>query len=247
MEAYYNQLSSRPESQRDLELRQFMNVVCVYDPDYDYLPETYPYMIRFFKQCNPRSDDVELAVRNTLWETPPKDGDYHKRVYNWWLGYKREQFLKTWKPRDNDGLNYLFITLNYASDLPISQVSDETNRIINLPIFSNCKITYCFEYYTDNGCHPHVHMLVELKRTGTLSMSVILDKIYQKKTLKPILKVDIKMSWAAQINKRAQKRAVCLAYVTGQKIDGKQENVEKDKQWRQINNIFQDTYIKDNN
>lgn len=174
--------------------------------------------------------------------------EQQRRIYRWWLDNKYFEFRKTWKPNSgkNDGLNYLFITLNFSPDTQVTKMLEETNRIVSLSVFSRCKLTYCFEYYTSDGTHPHVHILVELLKTGTIPMSSILEKIYQKKSLRDIMKDNIKFSWASDYKKRSQSRAVCLAYVTGNKCDDKNPKTELDKKWRQENNLEQ-MYIRENN
>ena len=154
---------------------------------------------------------------------------------------------KKWKHNDvqDAGLNFMFITLNYKQGTDINKVILDTARIINLPVLSNTKITYTYENYTDTGNHPHVHCLIELNRTGTISMSKLLEKIYQDKKLKDYLAVDVKFSWAKEFTKRCQKRSVCLAYVSGNKIEKKSENSDLDKIWR-IENNLEDIYYKEN-
>lgn len=168
------------------------------------------------------------------------------RVYNEFIALQYKRFKRKWTPKDTDsGLKYMFITLNYSNDLSLNQIMVETSRIINLPIISPSKVTYCYERFTKEGEHTHVHMLVELNKTGTVAMSKFLDDVYKKKSLKSLLKVDYKFSWAKDFNKRCQSRAVCLAYIMGNKIDEKMENVGKDLEFRQNNNL-EPFYIKEN-
>lgn len=215
-----------------------------YDPCYDYATEVLPSLIVDYKRYG--LDEPDKAARLTLYEKINPDISLHNRAYEYWTDMKWRQFKKDWKPKDTDGLNFLWITLNYSDKITISDVLIETVRIINLPIFKQTKITYCFENFTDAGSHPHVHMLVEMKTTGCISFSKIYEKVFQKKSLREIMNINIKMSWAKDVKDRTQKRAVHLAYLNGMKIEKKQEHCELDKQWRQENNL-EDIYIKENN
>lgn len=213
----------------------------VYNPTYDYLSEIRDRYIREYDYPKGNGILVFNAVFFEKYDSPRPDK--HLTAYNFWLNYKYQDFRINWKPKDNDGLNFLFITFNFSPKITINDVKLEIDRIINLPIFNDCKLTYCFENYTESGEHPHVHMLVELKRTGSLSFSTIKQKIFQKKSLSEIMNINIKMSWAKDYNDRTQKRAVHLAYLSGNKIEKKQEDCEKDKLWRSVNNL-NDLYIR---
>lgn len=195
---------------------------------------------------------VQAYLCETLrhaYEVSLKDDAFvKKKYYDWYVANERTEWRKKWKPNDvqDQGLNFMFITLNYKQGTPVDKVLLDTSRIINLPVLSNSKITYTYENYTDTGSHPHVHCLIELNRTGTVSMSKLLEKIYQDKKLKDYLAVDVKFSWAKDFTKRCQKRSVCLAYLSGNKIDNKLENSDLDKIWR-IENNLDDIYYKVNN
>lgn len=177
---------------------------------------------------------------------PYTSDEIKDKIYMEWLSYKYQNFKRNWKPKGDDGLNYMWITLNYATNMTINDVKLETARIVNLPALARSRITYCYELHTENGGHPHVHMLVELNYTGTVSMSTFLEKVYQKTSLKEKLLVDYKFSWAKDYTKRCNKRSVLLAYLAGDKVSEKMENVNRDKQWRMENNI-EELYIKENN
>lgn len=219
-----------------------------YDPTYDYVGEggTLSRLANEYKREGIYDDPV-VAARNVLTQQPTEKSavNKHKLAWVYWIDYKKKDFIKDWKPKDDEGLNYMHITLNFTDKMPMNEVLVETHRIVNLPILERTKITYSYEYYTDKGNHPHVHMLVELKRTGTISPSSFIDDVFKKKALKEKLNVHYKFSWARDYEKRCDKRAVVLAYVSGNKIEEKMANVEKDKLWRRENNL-EDLYIKDN-
>lgn len=229
------------------EWKQLLSTKYAYDPTYDYVGEggTLGRLSAEFKRDGIHDDPV-VAARNVLVLQPTEKSNVNKHKLAWvyWIDYKKKDFIKDWKPKDDEGLNYMWITLNYSPNMSVCDVLLETARIVNLPILARSKRTYCFEYNTDSGSHPHVHMLVELKRTGTVAMSSFLDDVYKKKSLKENLAVDYKFSWAKQYEKRCQKRPILIAYLNGDKIDKKVSNSVKDKLWRQENNI-DDIYVKD--
>lgn len=220
-----------------------------YDPTYDYLHEggVLKRTINVYK----RDDyaDPELVARSVFLTTSGVV-DKHKLAYVYWLDYAAADFKKDWKPNKvSEGLAYLWLTWNFKSDASLADVKFQIDRIVNHSIFSKCKITYTFEFYTDKGSHPHVHMLVELKRTGNINPSDIKDKIFSKE-LKKIITVEgfnYLYSWATgkYIEKRCKSKEIYFAYLSGNKKENKNENCDKDKEWRQLNNL-ENLYIKDN-
>lgn len=220
-----------------------------YDPTYDYVYEggVLKRLTNEYKSTG-NYDDPDLAALSVLTQQPTSNGKVNKHKLSWvyWIDYKKKDFIKSWSPKDDEGLNYMWLTFNFKDNTPITTVIQDMARITNLPIFGKCKLTYCYEYYTEKGNHPHVHMLVELKRTGTIPMSSIQDKVFQQKKLKEYMTIYYQFSWASLYDKRCQKRAVLMAYLSGDKIETKAIKCEKDKQFRQENNL-QELYIKDNN
>jgi hypothetical protein len=213
-----------------------------YDSCYDYAAEVLPSIVADYKRWG--IPDPEPAARLTLFEKLNPEISLHRRAYEYWTDMKWREFKKDWKPIEKDGLNYLFITFNFSDKVAVSDVVIETARLINLPLFDQTKLTYCYEYYGTSGQHPHVHMLVELKRTGTINPSKIEQYVFQKKSLREIMNYNYKLSWAKNSKDRCSKRAVHLAYISGMKTEEKQQNSELDKQWRRQNNL-EDIYIKD--
>lgn len=220
-----------------------------YNPTYDYLFEggVLDRVINEYKRDS-RFTEPELAARGLFTEV--NSNDKHKLAYIYWLDYKKDDFKKKWKPNSvSQGLSYLWLTWNFKPDASLAEVKSQINRIVNHSIFSKCKLTYNFEYYTGSGTHPHVHMLVELQRTGNINPADIKDKIFSKE-LKKIMSVDAfnyLYSWATgkYIEKRCKSKEIYLAYLSGNKKESKDENCDKDKEWRQLNNL-ENLYIKEN-
>lgn len=167
-----------------------------------------------------------------------------KRIYGEWLFHKKKFFKKNWKPNQEDkGLGYMHLTFNFHPDTDINVFKLDMSRIVNLAVFDDCNLTYSYEYYGSNKCHPHCHMLVELTRTGTKSKSTIEEKVFQMKKLKEYMSIQFQFSWANKDSFKVRSRAVTLAYIQGKKTEDKIEQVEKDKLWRQLNNI-EDIYFR---
>lgn len=216
-----------------------------YDPCYDYAQEVFPRLQADLKRDGFR--EPETTARSILFAPPEFTNiNKHKTAYWYWIDYKYSDYKRNWKPKDTDGLNYMWLTFNFSPDVSIQDIQNEISRIINLPIFKSTTLSYVYEYYTEHGGHPHVHMLVEFNRTGTISISTLKQVIFQKKALKSIMNLSYKMSWSKDYKDRTEKRAVYkLGYLLGKKIESKLLNCEKDKEYRKINNLEQ-LYIKEN-
>lgn len=243
-ELHLNRLAANQElTPMKAEWRVYKEQHLKYDPCYDYYAEVYPWELKAFERDHPEHKaNAEPAVLAFLSE--PREQP-HYFIYSLWLSHKYKHFKRDWKPSSQDeGLNFLHITFNFSNKISVTDVLLEMTSIVNNAIFKNCKLTWTYEYYTNKGEHPHVHMLVELKRTGTISPSTLKQKIFAKQSLKEIMNIKYKLSWAKEYKDRCDKRAVILAYITGNKIEEKSEDVNKDKEWRKINNL-EELYIKD--
>jgi len=190
---------------------------------------------------------LSLSLRDA-YEVNNRDDDWVKNhYYKWWVSNKYSEFSKNWKPdtAQDSGLNFMFVTFNFKDGTDINLIKMDMTRILNLPVFKMTTITYTFEYHSSHGHHPHCHALIELNRTGTISPSTMLEKIFQQKKLNEYLAVHYLLSWANKHQKKCRKRSICLAYVTGQKAERKLEHCEGDKIWR-AENGFQESYVKVN-
>lgn len=237
--------------QSDWELYKQTNMQ--YDPAINYFNLVVENEIQFDKYS--KQPQGETFVRQWLhgslrdcYEELKKSDEYVKqKFYKWYVANEYDKFRRNWKPNDtkDEGLNFLWVTFNFKSDTDLNVIKVDMSRILSLAIFDNTKITYCYEYHTEQGTHPHVHALIELNRTGTIPMSKIEQDIFKDKKLRDRLSLCIRFSWAKKFDLRCQKRAICQAYLNGNKIDEKKENVENDKTWRKENNL-EELYIKEN-
>lgn len=213
-----------------------------YDPCYDYAIEVESKIIydNKYKYNLPDAD----AVAKQILYVPNGTVDKHRLAYNYWIDYKYYDFKKEYIKQDHEGLNYIHLTINFRPDIPIDRVVEETTRILSLAVFSQTQITYCYEFHTNSGSHPHVHALIELTRTGTIKKGAVEQAVFKKKGVKDILNLRFGYS-NGKGSFKAGNRATCLAYIQGHKIDEKADAVNNDKEWRRLNNL-ENVYIKNN-
>jgi len=99
-------------------------------------------------------------------------------------------------------------------------------RILALSWIDNA--TAVFELHRENGEHPHCHFLIDTKFTK----SKILEKLWAVRDIKRIVLqkafIDYKVAQPYHVK-----------YIHGDKVEEKMPFVEKDKLWRQQNNIEQ--------
>lgn len=177
-------------------------------------------------------------------ELTPEEMKY--RVYNEWLSHKYKHFKNNWKPKSDDGLGYMWLTINFAPDVTVSEAKLHAAAIFNLKVFARSKISYCYEYNTEQGSHIHIHALIELNHTGKVSFSALKDDILKAKSRQGKMNIYLKMSWAKKYADRCDNRIKYNAYLSGNKTEEKLDNIEKDKIWRKENNL-EEIYIKENN
>lgn len=141
----------------------------------------------------------------------------------------REQ--RSWQA-EGDGYTYKWlITLHLASDKTMTDAYEAATTFCQVVSWCD-KADYCIEYHTDNGSHPHAHILVYTnnKRMSCISNirnSLIKnDKITNPDLRKILIKptnIDIK---GCNINTQG--------YIRGIKTDSKEENINADKHLRQL-------------
>lgn len=187
----------------------------------------------------------EAHCRNVECRRPLTPEEMKQRVYKEWLYHKYKHFKKNWKPKSDDGLGYMWLTINFAPEVKLNDAILHASSIFSLKILSRSKITYCYEFNTSQGQHIHIHALIELNHTGKVSFSSLKDDILKAKSRQGKLNIYLKMSWAKKYCDRCDNRAKYQAYLNGDKQEEKLENVELDKLWRRENNL-EDLYIKEN-
>lgn len=213
-----------------------------YDSCYDYLSEIKEYYINEHEQER-KVNKCQCTGYELFAETFINRGincttNIHKLAHTYWLSMHYNKFLKNYKQPTMMGLKHLWITFNFSDKLLVPEVVLEMERILGLALWRDTTLTYCYEYNTgEDKSHPHVHMLIQLKRTGTIKKTEIIEKVFQKKGLDKKLNLNIKFSWATDFAWKCNTVEYHLAYLNGKKIDDKIENCDVDKLWRQQNNL----------
>lgn len=245
MDAYYQYIQSQNQDNNNLvklAFQELCNRKYVYDPAFDYLPELIEMeKIISKRQMNWDAEHTRQVIINMYFDEHQEKytmEQKHLRIYNHFISCKWQEFRRNYKPsNEDDGLNYMFITLNFEPHVSVNVMKMETERFVKLAIFKNCTYKYVYEYHTKGQNHPHTHILMEMKNTGTISLTTILQKAYQRQGVEDIMKIDYLFSWAKKYDKKCRKRSEINAYILGNKTDRKIENVENDKIWRIENNL----------
>lgn len=86
--------------------------------------------------------------------------------------------------------------------------------------------SYSFEYYSNNGWNPHIHIKID----KTIRDSQIAQQLRRKE-----------LSSVYNINVSSKTEEIHDAYIMGNKKEAKRENTDKDQDFRKIHNI-QDFY-----
>lgn len=174
--------------------------------------------------------------------------EINKKCYDAYCGYRKKDFQKEFAQRKNkpeSGLIYFWITLNYKPDAIVQECKRHTERFVNLALWKGCKITYNYEYFTSNENHPHSHILIELNRTGTISLSQILLQTFKDKSIFNVMsdqaKVHVMCSgWKnepGKPSKKARPRCELQAYLASNKSLKKLGHCSMDKFWRKENKL----------
>lgn len=254
---------NQSNNELDAAWEQKKNTDYKYDRYYDYYKECEQYENNLYKKGqysqNGRLDnDTYLAFQLMLkqiyfginenaagenFKPMPDFAETHfKRHYKNWLYFKYTEFKKDYllSRKTNTGLPYYWITLNFNKDAPVDMVMYHVKRFVTFNILRNCIISYCIEYFTDTGGHPHAHILIEMNRTGLLKPSQLKQLFFQDKSIKKYMSnetgFDYKYS-RGKDEKRARPREELKLYLNGCKKEKKEENCEKDKEWRLEHNI----------
>lgn len=234
-----------------------------YDRHYDYYKDCEQYENNLYKQGkysqNGRLDnDTYLAFQCMLkqiyfginenasgvnFKPIPDFAETHfKRHYKNWLFFKYQEFKKEYQlsRKTNSGLPYYWFTLNFADDTPVDIVMYHVKRFVTFKELRNCIMTYNFEFYTEKGGHPHAHILVEVHRTGLLKPGQLQQLFFQDSSVKKYMRNEAAFDYKysrGKDDKRARPREELKLYLNGCKKEKKEENCEKDKEWRLEHNI----------
>lgn len=137
--------------------------------------------------------------------------------------------------------NWAFITIgwNEQTVTPRSML-DVSKRVAELKYFSECK--FVLEKHRENGIHHHTHFLVRFNEK--YFKSKLIGWMYQVRGLRAIClgKNFIDIKGPLDKKKPYQSYELYNDYVSGIKTEEKNKYIEKDRIWRQQNNI-EDIYI----
>lgn len=121
----------------------------------------------------------------------------------------------------------LFITIGFNHQTwNASSCVKVIETIISFDWIKSC--TAKFEYFRENGEHPHCHFLIEL--SYSISKSKVLEKIWATKGIKKVCLKKSFIDYKIAADYHGD-------YVNGIKAANKMQYVEKDIAWRKINNI----------
>lgn len=127
-----------------------------------------------------------------------------------------------------------FVTVNFKSDIKISDFKKWIERFLNKSIVLSLKGVFEIHKKTA-GLHPHFHMVIEMNYKKSKVIQYISESAFLKKLLKADNYIDVK-----------EFKDYHLDYISGKKKDDKMEFVEKDREFRKNNDIPQ-IYVKHKN
>lgn len=121
----------------------------------------------------------------------------------------------------------IFLTIGFNHQTwNVQACKDIIDKIMNLPFIEKCEAV--FEYYRENGQHPHCHFYIVT--TNKIPKSKVLEKVWAVAGIKKVVLnknfIDFKIA------KEQHK-----GYVRGVKRDDKLQYVGLDRIWREANNI----------
>lgn len=117
-----------------------------------------------------------------------------------------------------------FVTFNFdEKKFVASKVLKDLGVFLQLSWIETCQ--GMFEYYTEKGCHPHLHMVITVNKYS----NKVKDKMFESRLAK----------YCAATNFIDVKRSKDYHndYVLLSKASSKQEFMEKDEMWRIENNL----------
>jgi len=112
----------------------------------------------------------------------------------------------------------------------IAKCVDVINKILSFDWVLKCRAV--FEYYRENGEHPHVHFLI----TTTLTKSKVIEKIWATGGIKQIVLANRGIKPSTFIDVKPAERAH-HKYIMLDKQEKKMSYVAKDIIWRRENSI----------
>lgn len=152
---------------------------------------------------------------------------------NAWISIRKKESVWQQKLAQymGDESPYYFVTINYAKDF--IKFEEMRNVVAALSGLKWVKHLDCVhEFYGKDSNHPHTHMLITTHKK--MPPSEVIDKVYAVKGLAKLIGGKNFVHLAKNRDKTANDYR---AYIQGAKTDSKLENVAKDIEWREKNNL----------
>ena len=127
---------------------------------------------------------------------------------------------------------FYFVTVNYSKDFTDFEAMKKV--VSALEALKWIKEIECVhEYHGTDSNHPHTHMLIIGRKK--MPPSEVIDKVY---AVKGLAKLIGGKNFVHLAKNRDKTISDYRAYIQGAKTDTKLENVAKDIEWRQKNNLI---------
>ena len=204
-----------------------------YDPEIDYVRLHLDFCIahpNFNKNKYGTVSYIEM-VRH-IWAKPRKENN--ETAYKWLLSDLAElhgrsttaiqSFEKQYKEMNETVSSiFYFVTINFEEE---SFKSETALEMINSLITKDFVLSLkgVFEYYTETGHHPH--FMCKLETLGKVSKGRLAQKIYQTKNIRKLIKGPNFIQVMPFMNYHVD-------YLDLIKTEDKQDNIQKDYEWRQ--------------
>lgn len=173
-------------------------------------------MVFFYKSCAETSTPENMTMLGNRWlaDDIRLMQSYEQRLRD----KKKELHL-------SDKKNVFFCTIGFNHQtFTIEKCVNVINAILSFQWVLSCRAV--FEFYRENGEHPHVHFLI----TTDIFKSKVVEKLWATKGIKSIVlkKTFIDVKQALDVHHK---------YIMLEKQEKKMPYVAKDIIWRQANNI----------
>lgn len=140
--------------------------------------------------------------------------------------------------KNNEDFPWAFVTINWDdNNVTVAQMKKASATIFGKPWVGNGSLMVLEKHRKDEGIHHHTHLL--LKFTEKKNPSRVIDEIFMSAGVRAICR---EKNWVDYLGPQKPKKGhrpyqVYYDYVHGNKCEEKMPYVEKDRSWREENNI----------
>lgn len=152
---------------------------------------------------------------------------------NAWIAIKKKDSVwqKELAKYMGDESPFYFVTINYAKDFTnFEEMKNVVGALSALKWVKN--IEWVHEYHGADDNHPHTHMLIITHKR--MPPSEVIDKTF---AVRGLAKLIGGKNFVHLAKNRDKTMRDFRAYIQGAKTDSKLENVAKDIEWREKNNL----------